>query len=91
MEMEGSKVWDVVLTRVAPMLLVIIGYFITSKLNSIDQRLSRVEKLLVDVPVAQEQIRGIQQKNKEQDEEIVYLTKLVADLPRNTYELRPKK
>lgn len=86
-----SKFIDVLLSRVAPTLFTIIGWFILRTVNSIDQRLIKVEELLVDVPVMQERVAHLSSASEKQESDIRELYRLYADLPRNTFDIREKK
>ena len=75
----ADKIWSVVLNKIAPLVLSLLMWFMQRTITRIEDK---IDKLVVEVPVIQEQIKNLSSRDDRQDSKIDYLEKLVADIPR---------
>lgn len=74
-----DKIWSVILNKVAPIVLSLLIWFMQRTITRIEDK---IDKLVVEVPVIQEQIKSLSKTDGKQDQQIYDLQKQVADLPR---------
>jgi low affinity Fe/Cu permease len=74
-----DKIWSVILNKVAPVVLSLLIWFMQRTITRIEDK---IDKLVVEVPVIQEQIKTLVSTDDKQDKKIDELQRIVADIPR---------